>query len=240
MVKKENNQLVKVNEYNALVSSEGIKQVLQENVGGDLSPFDLDRVKIPAGGGTTWNIPTIDGEVESKDLTGVVVGWSDKRVFWRDSYSGNNTPPDCYSEDGEHGIGDPGGNCLVCPMAKFGTAREGKGRGQACKQIRLLFMMSKESILPFVVSLPPTSVQAIRKYFLRLAGNVIHYSAVETELKLEKTKNQDGIEYSRISASVCRRLDSEAAGKSRKYADELKPVISKVKVEAEDYAEAKS
>lgn len=38
----------------------------------------------------------------------------------------------CRSNDCKTGIGEPGGACLICPLAQFGTARNGEGKGTAC------------------------------------------------------------------------------------------------------------
>ena len=41
-----------------------MKEIMAENIGeGGITPFDLDRIKVPSGGGLTWEIPNIDGEI---------------------------------------------------------------------------------------------------------------------------------------------------------------------------------
>src|ERR1043165_2918261 len=99
------------------------------------------------------------------------------------------------------GIGKPGGDCLKCPMAQFGSAigQDGKpGRGQACKHVRLMLFLRQDDLIPLLVPVPPSSVKAAKKYNLRLVGAGYPYQGVVTQLRLTKTKNNDGIEYGQI------------------------------------------
>ena len=42
-----------------------IKDIMAENMGGEqLSVSDLTIIKVPSGGGTTWSIPAIDGDID--------------------------------------------------------------------------------------------------------------------------------------------------------------------------------
>jgi len=40
----------------------------------------------------------------------------------------------CQSPDNLVGIGEPGGTCIKCPFAQFGSSRGGEGKGTACNQ----------------------------------------------------------------------------------------------------------
>ena len=40
----------------------------------------------------------------------------------------------CRSNDMKTGEGEPGGDCRKCPLAKFGSARDGEGKGTACSE----------------------------------------------------------------------------------------------------------
>lgn len=200
-------------------------EVIRENTGGaGLSAFDLDRVHIPPGGSTTWTIPSIEGEKESKELEGVVIYWRDVRSFWKDPFTGAGTPPDCASIDSERGVGDPGGPCDQCPNAEFGS--HPSGVGQACKQIRQLFLLTPDSLLPTVVALPPTSIQPVRKYFLGLVAKSLSYYEVVTRLTLEKTSNKGGIAYTRVVAQFVDVVGPDARPALISYRDAIKPQLS--------------
>ena len=218
---------------------------LKENLGTvSISEFDFDRLKVPAGGGVAWTIPSLSGDPTlEKKVYGVVIAFKDPRAFWKVPYdeSGGGTPPDCSSQDGWRGIGEPGGSCADCPLSQFGSApgKEGKeGRGQACKQMRVLFLLRPQSLLPVVVSCPPTSLKEIRKFFLRLAGEGRHYSSVIIGLSLMEDKNTDGVKYAKIIPEVVKSLSKEEMVKVRQYGELIKPLVAKeVDLTRADYQE---
>lgn len=190
-------------------------QTMKMNLGQHgVTQADLDRVKVPAGGGTSWTIPTLDGDEASKNLDGVIIAWKEPRAYWTESFqsTGGGTPPDCSSEDGETGYGDPGGSCHDCPMSKFGTATKddgSQGDGQACRQVRLMAILQKDDLVPLLLAAPPTSLANMRKYFLRLASKKTPYFGVVTRFTLEKKRSKGGIDYSEVVPSSIGKLSAE-------------------------------
>ncbi len=225
------NDLVEVKNYAiAQMDMENFTKTMRANLGGSqINESDLDRVGIPAGGSTTWRVPTLDGEEKTESITGVIVYWKSPRVYWATEYDGSNNPPDCYSDNGEMGIGEPGGDCNTCPMAQFGSAD--KGDGQACNQLRMLFILRKDDFLPIVVRLTPGSLKAIRMYFLRLASKGIPYYGVVTELSLEEVKSSGGIAYAQVAPKMVKRLSQKEQDRIEKYSETIKPSLTSVKVE---------
>lgn len=223
-----------------------VAEILKSNLGasGRLDQFTLDRIKVPAGGGQVWTIPTLDGPVQDKEVEGIVIAWNEQRGYWSQSFgdSGGGTPPDCASRDSAIGIGDPGGSCLSCPLAKFGSAekkkdRQGKeidSRGQACKQTRLLFVLFENAMIPTVVAVPPTSLKAAGQYFLRLASHSIPYYGVKTRFTLLPDKNADGIQFSKIDFAMTGRLNAEESAKAKAYGEMFRPAIDAVAMQASD------
>ena len=222
-------------------SVEDLQGIITSNLGGsDLSPSDLDRIKVPAGGGTTWSIPTLDGEQDTKNLDGVIVAWKNQRAYWKEKYSGGSSPPDCASDDCMTGTGDPGGSCKECPWSQFESATDDKGEkaaGQACKQVRLMAIIQQDDLVPLLLVAPPTSLGALRKYFLRLSSRATPYYGVVTRLSLEKDKSAKGIEYSKISASAQGRLTDEELQKMAGYAQVIGKSLERRSAHSgEDYA----
>ena len=216
-----------------------LSDIIRDNIGGQITAFDLDRCKVPAGGGTMWEIPTLEGYSEEKAIHGVIVYFSDPRAYWEQAFedSGGGTPPDCSSQNGFDGIGNPRGSCGVCPLAQFGSApaRDGKeSRGQACKQMRFLFIARPHSIIPLLIVAPPTSLKELKQYFIRMAGEGINFSSVVTELTLIKDKNADGIQYSRIVPRMVKRLSAEEHARVKEYADALRGAFQTVEITPED------
>jgi hypothetical protein len=214
-------------------------QIIRDNIGGQIGAFDLDRCKVPAGGGTMWELPTLEGYKETKEIHGVIVHFSNPRAYWKENFedSGGGTPPDCSSTDGYLGHGDPGGDCTECPLAQFGSA-PAKGdkpsRGQACKQMRFLFLARPGSIIPLLIVAPPTSLKELKQYFMRLAGEMVNFASVITELTLIKDKNADGITYSRIVPRMVKRLDGAEFKRVKEYADALRGSFMTITPDYED------
>ena len=195
------------------VKIEEVAAAVSEAVGsGSLRMSDLERIRLPAGGGTTWTIQGIDGDVETKELIAAIIGDIEIRAFWKNAYSGGTSPPDCFSRDCETGIGEPGGACETCPNAKFGTRvrPDGKqGKGQACSQRRQLMLFMPDSALPRMLSAPPSSLNRVRRDFVRAAARGIRASRALWAFTLTKEQSSDGIPYSAIEAKPIRKLTPE-------------------------------
>lgn len=218
-----------------------VKEIMASNIGDEgVQPFSLDRVSMPAGGGKAWTVPTLEGEVAREVIRGVIICWQDVRVFYAAAYTGEHTPPDCSSEDGIVGVGEPGGQCRVCPNAQFGTSTNADGSpgaGQACSQCRRLFMLQPDDLLPLLVTLPPTSLGAGRKYFQRLASRAIPYYGVVTDLGLEVDKNATGVKYSKALITVAEVMEPDQRERFRQLKEMFEPWLRTVGIEAEDRGE---
>ncbi len=182
---------------------------LQENFGDEkLGQRDLDKIQIPTGSTSMFMVPDLEeGEKSVKTIEAVIVYYRVARAYWEKSLDdgGGNSPPDCYSNDGKMGIGKPGGSCIGCPLNEFESAK--KGKGKACQERKLLFLMMPDSLMPRVLSLPPTSLSNFKKYLTRLTSGVVAYPGVITEIGLTKDKNNDGIEYHQATFKMARRME---------------------------------
>lgn len=220
-------------EYAALARSpEQIKEIIQTNVGQEgLTLMDLDRIKIPAGGATVWSVPTLKGEEHHEEIEGVIVAHKMARAYWERSIkeTGGGEPPDCSSDDGVAGLGDPGGNCSQCPLNVFGTAEgkgKAKGRGKACKELRIVFMILPNNLIPVLFMLPPTSIGPMRKYFLKLASEGLPSNGVTTKFCLSAMKNKDGIKYAQANPLLGRELNEDEIQRVRAYSAAIAPAIN--------------
>jgi len=211
-------------------------EIFKENVGpGGVSALDLPRIKCPTGGDITWKVPTLEGDAHEKEIEGIVLAWKPGRLFWRKSISdgGSGKPPDCTSRDGFIGHGDPGGECAECPYAQFGSST--KGRGQACKQVRQLLMVRPGEILPHLITVPPTSLRPASQYFLMLLGQRIPFWGVTTRIRLERAKNEAGIDYAKFVFTKGRRLTPEELQAIGPFHREMKSMLDPVILDARDY-----
>lgn len=218
-------------------------EVFQENLGGEtITDRDLDAIKMPSGGGLSWDVPSIDGGIATKTLSGVVIAQFMRRAYWptRDL---SGAPPQCSSPNASDGYGDPGdkldniGACLQCPFAQFGSAPDRDdgtpSNGQACKQMRQVFLLMDDNILPRVLTLSPTSLAPSKTFFLQLAGAGHRYYAVTVNIGLEK-KTAGNTPYSVATWALGAPLGEDEAKKVADYRDAILPMISRRQVTAAD------
>lgn len=222
--------------YPVLFGTDGdgsVAQVIEDNFGDEgFSPADLDRVKIPSGGGRAWDIPDEDPVAA---IEGVIIAKQPTRSFWfkkRGEDGEDDGPPDCYSGDGKVGIGsfgagseaNPTGACADCPMNVFGSSTSGSGEGKACKEQMQVFLLQSDAVLPLQVSLPPTSLRPFRKYMTRLAAKGKSYMSVVTRFGLEVTKG-GGQTYSVVAPTKVTDLSPEEAAAARSYGATIKSFL---------------
>jgi len=203
-----------------------IRSILTENLGDEsISQFDLRQVQIE---GKTWTIPGVDKNTETKELKGIIAFKKITRSYWSKGLeeSSESTRPNCYSDDGEFGIGNPGGECYKCPLAQWGSDKNG-GKGQECSKKMVLFVFQEEDILPIVVSVPPSSLKNFKAYFIGLTSKNLPYFGVKTKLTLEEAKNGNGIKYSVIVPALDEILSKELTHKVKQYADSFKNALKR-------------
>lgn len=205
-----------------------VGEVLTSN---GIRPFDLGKLTVPPGGGTSWEIDTLEGSVSEKTID-VVIGAvrSGRRQWWRldmnDPDRDGNSPPECQSMDGITGQGvnsmtdDTVGehSCQECQWSQWGSARNGSGSD--CRQGALLLVFREASRLPDVLNLSVTSLNNLRKYAVKLAGEGLQAHQVITQLGLEQAASKTGIKYSRVTFQYVRAMDpDERALVERTHAD---------------------
>lgn len=210
-----------------------VLDMIEETLGGEtLQPQDLDRVKVPSGGGTTWEVPTLDGDEATKVIEGVIVDAVTRRAYWSKPYDGSNESPECFSNDGKVGTGDPGGICNGCPFNEFESAANGVGK--ACKETRQVFVLLEDSLIPIVVTVPPASLTNLKQYRLRLLRGQRSLLSQTTKITLSKEKNSTGIEYSEVVFARGRDLDPEAVAQMKAYQAMLKPAVDAIGVHRDE------
>ena len=233
------NELVtlSVEQYPVLAGGGDVARTIRHNLGGEqVTPGDLSRIKVPSGGATNWSVTGPDGEEAAvKTLEGIIVHTSRRRAYW-DNPNPTGDPPACSSVDCLQGIGDPGGDCDSCQFNQFGSAVKPDGtagRGKACKESRLVFLLRQGATLPEVVAVPAGSLKPVKQYLLKLG---MPYWAVITRLSLTRTQNKDGIAFAQIAPAMIGVLDPEASKAIMAYAQELQAVFMAVGVDHSEVA----
>ena len=233
-------EIVKAEGFAIATQGEKVKVVLEANLGGDkISQFDLDKVTVPAGGGIAWEVPGLMGPESTPEIEGVIVGWKPVRSLYLTSFQdAPGTPPNCSSDDGLVGFGDPlekgieeRRDCATCPMNQWGSAIDGNGK--RCAERRLLFVLRKNDQIPIMVVVPPTSLKNAKSYFLRLTQNNVPYYGVITGLTLSKAKSKSGITYSQIEFKVKGILAEPDVEMFQSYAEFWNEVIKGIRFDPE-------
>jgi len=175
---------------------------------GSITEFDLPRIR-PVNGEALWKIPTLEGHQTAQSIEGVVVFARDTRAY----YPGKditNQPPDCSSMDGITGIAKAGvnlgGECRKCPMAQWESAPD--SGAQACKQSKQLFILRGSSMFLEVVSLPPTSLKAVRQFFLKLVTQGVQYHQCILRIDLKESTNAQHQKYGTAVLNFVRKLSA--------------------------------
>lgn len=214
------------------------KEVFVENLSGG-AKLQLDRFKIPSGGGLAFEVPGPDGEAEPmKEIVGVIVDYHAICAYWKDKYDGQKNPPDCASKDGKVGEGSPGGVCAKCPLNQYGSdikADGSHGAGKACKNGIRFAVVREGEMLPLLGTLPPTSIKNYNTYITRLMSKMTPYYGAVTKIKLEKDKNADGIEFSKATFVLVAKLEKLEMATMKGFAESLRPYIRNLDITQEDY-----
>ena len=161
-----NNEIATVsNESFSALQDFNLSDVMAEEMSGLSASFE--RIKIPIGGGTVFEIPGDNpDDVETvKELSAVILYQHPLNAYYSTKYKGGSNPPDCGSFDGVMGHGNPGGMCKNCPYNEFGSGENG---AKACKNRRRLYLLREGDIFPMILSLPTGSLKGFTRYLMRI------------------------------------------------------------------------
>lgn len=208
----------------AVVDSSFTSEDLADDMDGLQMSFQ--RIKIPSGGNLVFEIPTDDPENPNyeKTIEGVLIFHHDANAYWPEgSEYDENTAPLCSSLDGKQGIGEPGGHCAMCAMNQYGTASE--GRGKACKNMRMLYLLQSGECVPIQIFLPPTSLKPFKNFINQaflLRRRPSYGSVIQIGLRKENTGGND---YSVATFRLVENFEGEQLAQIRSYAEGFKEQI---------------
>jgi len=166
------------------------EEELRRNMEG-LDP-QLERIKWPSAGSTLFEVPGVD--TGSRSIEGVVVHHRRTRSYWY-SRQITNDAPDCSSQDGVRGLGDPGGDCAACPQNAWGSGKDQEGRatrGKACAEKMALYILRAGDSVPLVLQVPPASLKSYTDYMTLLTRRRMALQTVVTRVSLRAEKGDSG------------------------------------------------
>ena len=219
MKNKEETAVAVTNQFTSVAELKELwNDFLADTQGLDLKP---DRIKIPAGGVTVFELESDDegGTENVKDIVGVISYQHPSFSYYKDPYSGGNNPPDCCSFDGVNGTGNPGGTCANCPYNQFGS---GEGQAKACKNRRMIYIVREGELLPIMLNLPTGSLKEFSKYVKRQLTKRRKLNQIVTKISLKKATSSSGIAYSQAVFTFVRELNSEELESMKAYTELVK------------------
>ena len=233
MSKIKETAIIKNNVFTQLVDLDITSMIAEELDGLDAG---FERIKIPSAGSTVFEVP---GEKPNepdavKEFSGVILHHHTLHAYYKDKYTGGNSPPDCGSLDGIAGEGDPGGNCAVCPLNRFGSGENGS---KACKNRRRIYVLREGEIFPLLLSLPTGSLKEFTRYIKRLLSKGRRTNSVITQFSLKKATNSGGIAYSQAQFAVDRLLTDEEYAVASRLSEQIKEYSHRVGFEFDDSVE---
>jgi hypothetical protein len=230
-----NTEVTVVQEFQLPALSSEMSTAMAEEMDGLQLTFD--RVKIPSGGGITFEIDNgTDQPDAEKEIIGVIVDHHPVNAYWAQSFTGGSNPPDCASMDGKYGVGSPGGSCKTCTLNQYGSAFD--GRGKACKNMHRIFIMRSGETLPLLLALPPTSLRGLSDYIAkRIITRGLRSYGVVTRIGLKKAQNAGGIAYSQATFSLVSPLPEDQVVAMASFSEAIKATTRRVEIEMdEDYS----
>lgn len=112
------NEVTKIG-FGALANKEELSSLIGEELNGLNLTFD--RIKIPSGGSTAFEVPGDDGEETEmvREITGVILYHHPAYAYYPEKYAGGSNPPECGSFDGIHRNRRSGRNLRYLSVQSF-------------------------------------------------------------------------------------------------------------------------
>ena len=203
------------------------------DLGEEMAGLNLafDRIKVPAGGGIAYEVPSDnpDEPDSKKEIKVIILHHHPVQSYYAEEYSGASDPPDCSSFDGKTGIDRETGevkSCRDCDLNQFGSGNNG---GKACKTKRRLFLLLENNSLPVILTLPTTSLGDYSKFITRIVGKRKKSYHFVTKFTLKKDQNAGGITYSKVVPAIERELTDEELQVILPYVSQVKAIAMSMK-----------
>ncbi len=225
---------------------------LQDELG-DLDPesgITCRQIKVPSGGGLAFEVQGEDeGDADPmKEIDAVIVFTHRLSAYWPGSFGAASNPEDkipaCSSMDGKTGLFPSTGeviNCETCQWNQYGTGVDEKGnpsRGKACKNMRRIYMMMDGDPNFYLLTIPPTSIKDVNKQLTKILGSGTPYTGMIVTFGLEKTKNNNGVTYSKVTIKKKGILPPAVAAKVQQLRSQIKAQYQSMAITLDDYTAA--
>jgi hypothetical protein len=89
-------------------------------------------------------------------------------------------------------------------------------------------LIQEDQILPSLITVPPTSLRAVRQYFMGLVSRRIPYWGLVTKLSLEKATNEAGIAYAKMVFTAGRVLSPEERARLAPFQRQMQEMLRSI------------
>jgi len=173
----------------------------------------LPQVDILHAGAQMFKLPPDETGSEERvsEFEGIIIDQHACNAYWEKSFSetGGGVPPDCSSLDGRHGslprdTQGKFGDCLTCKFNQYGTGTDDVGnptKGKSCKNMKRIHFLVDGHILPWRLTVPPTSIEPVDSFLSGLIDRQIPYTTLRVKFTLTEGRSGAGIEYSKLQLS---------------------------------------
>ena len=224
------NELVIKENGGYMAATVNLADLFSEEMDG-LTPT-FDRIKIPAGGGISYEVPGDDPSSPDtvKEFKAVILYHHPIHSYYKDKFTGGSNPPDCGSMDGKFGITADTGECIECSQCAYAKFGSGENGGMACKQKRRVYILREGEILPLILTIPTGSLREFTKYVTRLLQKGKKTNSVVTKFTLQKVQNSTGITFSQVVCGVDRALNPDEQKNINMMSEQVKAFANHVAI----------
>lgn len=250
---KKTTALAVVDSFQLVDRYEGIDPELMAELQDELSDLDPEsgitcrQIKVPSGGGIAYEVQgEEEGDAEPmKEILGVIVFTHRLSGYWPGSFGSAKDAKDkipvCSSMDGKTGFNHSTGEvtvCENCPYNQYGTGTDEKGnpsRGKACKNMRRIYLLMDGDPNLYLLSVPPTSIKDVNKQLAKILASGTPYTGIIVSLTLEKAKNSNGVEYSKVAVKKSGLLPPAIAAQVVQLRSQIKMQYQSMAITLDDY-----
>ena len=224
------NELVIKENGGYMAATVNLADLFSEEMDG-LTPT-FDRIKIPAGGGISYEVPGDDPSSPDtvKEFKAVILYHHPIHSYYKDKFTGGSNPPDSGSMDGKFGITADTGECIECSQCAYAKFGSGENGGMACKQKRRVYILREGEILPLILTIPTGSLREFTKYVTRLLQKGKKTNSVVTKFTLQKVQNSTGITFSQVVCGVDRALNPDEQKNINMMSEQVKAFANHVAI----------
>lgn len=236
------NEVAKNGTFELIPMYAGLDEELKAEIQDELDDFedaggiDCRRIKMPTGNSKSFEVESDnpdDPDME-KELRGVILFTHKMNARWEGDYGGENRMPVCSSWDAKQGMAFETGEVINCDTCQYNEFK-GNGQGKECKNTRRIYLMLDGKPHLYLLTVPPTSLNAVSKQLKRLITGGTPLTRMFVAFRLESAVSKGGKDYARITVEKAGDLTKEQGNLARQMREEIKKQYTTVAVDNDDY-----